>query len=297
MNDNQKSNIHIMYQGIKGSYSSQALDKLSQKYSITHTPVENPHFFKELFESISEDTIALIPVENSIAGNVNQNNELFIRYDIQIIAEVTLNIHHCLFVSKEHFTKLKSDISKYLNFTILSHPQALAQCSDFITQYNFKVQEYNDTAGSLKYITEHSNELLLSIAPKFAQQFYSGKLLEENIENMKGNTTRFLLVKERGTLYAFEQSLPLKNKSTFLIELRDSIGSLYQITKILNEYNVNIKRIISKPHPSKHFIYIFLFDVEINLEDTRNVHILTKLQKEANYFKLLGSYPSWEEEN
>ncbi|MFT4244371.1 MAG: hypothetical protein ACMXYB_02855 [Candidatus Woesearchaeota archaeon] len=50
-------------------------------------------------------------------------------------------------------------------------------------------------------------------------------------------------------------------------------------------------------HPSKHFIYIFLFDVEINLEDTRNVHILTKLQKEASYFKLLGSYPSWEEEN
>ena len=293
--NNFQSTINIMYQGIKGSYTSQALNKLTQEYSISHTPLENPYFFKELFESISKETLALIPVENSIAGNVNQNNELFIRYDIQIIAEVTLDIHHCLFVSEENFTKLKSNISKYSNFTILSHPQALAQCSDFISNYNFKVQECNDTAGSLKYITENSNELLLSIAPKFAQQFYGGELLQEDIENMNGNTTRFLLVKERKTSYTFEQSLPPKNKSTFLIELKDSVGSLYQITKILNEHNINIKRIISKPHPSKHFIYIFLFDVEINLEDSHNIHILTKLQEEANYFKLLGSYPGWEE--
>lgn len=296
MNNSQNS-INIMYQGVKGSYTSQALSKLCNTYSITHTPLKNPHFFKELFENISQDTLALIPVENSIAGNVNQNNELFIRYDIQIIAEVTLDIHHCLFVSKKNYTRLNNDISKYSNFTILSHPQALAQCSDFISNYNFKVQEYNDTAGSLKYITEHSNELLLSIAPKFAQQYYGGELLQDNIENMEGNTTRFLLVKQNGTSYTFEQSLPSKNKSTFLIELKDSVGSLYQITKILNEHNVNIKRIISKPHPSKHFIYIFLFDVEINLEDSHNIHILTKLQEESNYFKLLGSYPKWKEEN
>ena len=295
--NNSQNTINIMYQGVKGSYTSQALSKLCNTYSIIHTPLENPHFFKELFENISQDTLALIPVENSIAGNVNQNNELFIRYDIQIIAEVILDIHHCLFVSKKNYSKLSNNISKYSNFTILSHPQALAQCSDFISNYNFKVQEYNDTAGSLKYITQNSEELLLSIAPKFAQQFYGGKLLQENIENMKGNTTRFLLVKQHGTLYTFEQSLPSKNKSTFLIELKDCIGSLYQITKILSEHNVNIKRIISKPHPSKHFIYIFLFDVEINLEDFDNKHILTKLKEEANYFKLLGSYPSWKEEN
>lgn len=284
-----------MYQGIKGSFSSQALSKLCNAYNIQYTSIKNPYFFKELFESINPNTLALVPVENSIAGNVNQNNELFLTYDIEVIAEVELEIHHCLYVSKENHSELRDDISKYSNFKILSHPQALAQCSNFISTHNFKVQEFNDTAGSVQYISQNPHETTLAIGPEFAKEFYNAHILVKNIENMSGNTTRFLLVKQKGTQYSFEKTLPSKNKSTFLIELKDTVGSLHTITKILFEHNINIKRIISKPHPSKHFIYIFLFDVEINLEDKENKGILEELQKEANYFKLLGSYPKWQE--
>jgi prephenate dehydratase len=283
--------MNIVYQGINGSFSSQALNKLCEKYSIHATGVENPHFFKELFESISTDSLALIPVENSISGNVNQNNELFLQYDIKILAEVTLDIHHCLIQSQKNHSIYANRIQK--DFTILSHPQALAQCSSFISTHTMKTIESQDTAGSVKYLKDNPNEKYYAIAPKLAAEIYDGVVIQENIENYGGNTTRFVLVKLRGEEYEFENRLPQKDKSTFIIELKDKVGSLYQVLKILYLEHINITRLISKPHPQKHFSYLFVFDVQVNLEDEMNAHILKKLQEESNYFKSLGSYPSW----
>lgn len=285
--------MEILYQGLCGSYSSQALKKLCDRYSITANHRENEFFFKELFESISNTSLALIPVENSIAGNVNQNNELFIKYNVEIIAEVTLDIHHCLIQSKHNYSIYGNEVQE--NFKVLSHPQALAQCSTFISSHNLHTLEGKDTAGAVKYLQENPNKNYYAIAPKVCAELYDGVVVRENIENHTGNTTRFVLVKLKDKSYDFEKNLSQKNKTTFIIELKDRVGSLYKVLQILYFEGINITRIISKPHPQKHFSYLFLFDIEINLEDEINSHVLGKLQKESNYFKSLGSYPSWKE--
>lgn len=285
--------MDILFQGLHGSFSSQALKVLCDEYNISANHCENKFFFKELFESISSNSLALIPVENSIAGNVNQNNELFIKYDIQIIAEVTLDIHHCLIQSKHNHSIYGNKIQD--NFKILSHPQALAQCSTFISSHNLQTLEAKDTAGSAKYLQDNPTKNYYAIAPKLAADLYNGVIVQENIENHSGNTTRFVLVKLKEENYEFENNLPKKDKTTFIIELKDKVGSLYKVLQIFYQEHINITRIISKPHPQKHFSYLFLFDIEIDLEDGMNSHILKKLQNESNYFKSLGSYPSWKE--
>ncbi|MFP4402330.1 MAG: prephenate dehydratase [Candidatus Nanoarchaeia archaeon] len=282
----------IMFQGLNGSYSSQALQLLCSTYNINAQHLENEFFFKELFESINKNTLALIPVENSIAGNVNQNNELFIKYDIQIVAEVELEIHHCLIQSEHNYNTFKRSIQE--EFKVLSHPQALLQCGDFITHYGLQTLEGKDTAGAVQYIQNNPTKKLYAIGPKYATSIYGGVVVQENIENHSGNTTRFVLVKQKAQQYEFESSLPEKNKSTFLVQLKDKVGSLYKVLQIFYLEGINITRIISKPHPQKHFQYIFLFDIEINLEDKYYSHILSKIKKESEYFKLLGCYPKWE---
>ena len=282
--------INITYQGVKGSYTSQALEILCDKYSIESYKVENEYFFKELFEAITDETLALIPVENSIAGNVTQTNDLFFTHDVEIIAETELSINHCIVCSSNC-----NDENIVKNKEVHSHIQALLQCSDFINEYKLIATNANDTAGAIKELVQSNDPSRYAIGPEFAVELYGGRILKKNIQNIEGNITRFLLVKKKGTSYSFEQNLPQKNKSTFVLELKDSVGALFEILKILKNNNINIKRIESRPHPTKHFRYIFLFDIEANLEGEHRIELLEDIENHCETFKLLGSYPSWNE--
>lgn len=282
--------INITYQGVKGSYTSQALEVLCNKYVIESCKVENEYFFKELFEAITEETLALIPVENSIAGNVTQTNDLFFTHDVEIIAETELSINHCIVCSNNCEDK---EIIK--NKEVHSHIQALLQCSDFINTHNLIATNANDTAGAIKELIESEDPSRYAIGPEFAVELYGGRILQRKIQNIEGNKTRFLLVKKKGTSYSFEKNLPRKNKSTFVLELKDDVGALFEVLKILKEDTINIKRIESRPHPTKHFRYIFLFDIEANLEDENKKDLLAEIENHCETFKLLGSYPSWNE--
>ncbi len=281
--------INITYQGIAGSYTSQALENICNRYKINCNKIENEYFFKELFEEINEDTLALIPVENSIAGNVVQTTSLFLIHDVEIIAETKLVINHCL---------ICPDSCKDENVTaskeVFSHIQALTQCSEFLEEEHLIPRRANDTAGAVKHIVSNDDCNRYAIGPEFATHLYGGKVLRRNIQNKNGNTTRFLLVKKKDIKYDLEKNLPKKDKSSFIMELKHSVGQLYEVLKLFKRYDINIARIESQPHPDKHFTYMFLVDVEANIEDDKYNHLIDEIAELCITFKFLGSYPKWD---
>lgn len=280
--------VKISFQGINGSYTSQALDIIKKAYGFECESVENKFFFKELFDSISCDLLALVPVENSIAGSVVQTTDLFLSHDVEIIAEVKLLVNHCLICSSNC-----EDRAIVPKKEVLSHIQALSQCSEFISSHDLIPRRFNDTAGAVKEIVEKNDCSKYAIGPEYATFLYGGKVIERNIQNHMENTTRFLLIKQKNCNYNLEENLPLKDKSSLIFELNNEVGSLFNILKILKDYNINILRIESQPHSEKHFSYLFLLDVMADLSNDEYSEVIEQIKENTQMMKLIGSYPSW----
>jgi prephenate dehydratase len=164
--------------------------------------------FASVRKNIAENTIGVLPIENSYAGSIHENFRKFLEYDYKIIGEIELKVNHCL-LSKE------TDISKIKK--AYSHPQALAQCQNFLKEHNIEPVMYNDTAESAKFVAESDEPGLASIASAMAGQIYHLNILESHIHDQENNTTRFFVVAKN------EIDLPMlpKNKTTILFETQN----------------------------------------------------------------------------
>ena len=280
--------VFIAYKGIAGSYTSQALENLCNIYKIELEKTKHKNFFKELFEEIDDNTLVLLPVENSITGTITKITNLFLSYEIEVIAETKLIINHCLICSNNYTDKdVKSKIPVY------SHIQTLNQCSEFIQQENLIMKRTNDTIKAVKQLIEQKNNKAYAIGPEFATHIYGGKVLRRNIQNQNANMTRFLLIKKKGLHYNLEQKLPKKDKSSFIVELKNKSGQLYNVLTLLKEYNINISKLESHPNPQEYFTYFIIIDIEIDITLKKYSKLISDIEKICLTCKFLGSYPSW----
>jgi chorismate mutase / prephenate dehydratase len=190
----------IAYQGIAGAYSEEAIIEFSQKHGIESERVPSKNF-RDLFDKINDETnLGFVPIENSNAGSVAPCYDLFLEYDFEIIGEYLYRVNHNLMArDNDDFKALKH---------VYSHPQALAQCSKFIEENDFDAIEFSDTASAAKFVSECDDKAICAIASKSAAMHYNLRIIKENIENSDDNTTRFLLVKKRGTSFDFESRFP-----------------------------------------------------------------------------------------
>ncbi|MCJ8344752.1 hypothetical protein MJH12_04375, partial [bacterium] len=162
--------LKVAYQGIAGAYSQQAIYGFFSPYHIKVEPHPKTSF-RELFEAIAHDHIlGMIPMENSTAGSVVQCYDLFLQYDLEIIAEFKLDVNHCLLClpdsSMEQLTQ------------VMSHPQALSQCSNFIDQHKLKAISVFDTAGSAQKLVQMQDPQMGAIDSALAAEKYGLKILE-----------------------------------------------------------------------------------------------------------------------
>ncbi|MCR5312245.1 MAG: prephenate dehydratase [Bacteroidaceae bacterium] len=239
--------------------------------------------FEEVFKEMKKDSsvLALVAIENTIAGSLLHNYELLRESGMQIVGEHKLRISHSIMCLPDEDWK---DIKE-----VNSHPVALMQCRDFLHSHpEMKIVESDDTAGSAKMISEQQLHGHAAICSKFAAPLYGMKVLEEGIETNKHNFTRFLVLSDPWQADAL--SNPRKsNKASIVFTLQHNEGSLSQVLSIFSFYNINLTKIQSLPIIGREWEYMFYVDVTYD-DYTRYRQSIDATRPLTKQFKILGEY-------
>ncbi len=270
----------IAIQGIKGSYHDVAAQQYFKGEEIELICCST---FANVFEQIKKDSsvIAIVAIENTIAGSLLQNYDLLRESHTTIVGEHKLRISHSLLCLPEEGW---DDITE-----INSHPVALAQCREFLQQHpHIKIVEAEDTAGSAEMISREHLKGHAAICAKAVAPLYNMKVLEEGIETNKHNFTRFLVISDRWKADELRDRATI-NKSTIVFSLPHSEGSLSQVLSIFSYYNINLTKIQSLPIIGREWEYLFYVDITFNdyLRYKQSIDAITPLTKEL---EILGEY-------
>jgi chorismate mutase/prephenate dehydratase len=267
--------VKVTYQGEKGAYSEMAVYKFFGS-KVEPVPLKD---FREVFESVKTGTVphGVVPIENSIEGSVNQNYDLFLAYDLKVCGEVAIKLAHVLIANpKTELENIK---------TVYSHPQALAQCRNYLEKHQWEIIPAYDTAGSVKIIKEKNLTTAAAIASEKAADLYSMKILARNIADNPSNYTRFLVL---GT----EDAAPTgDDKTSIIFSAKHAPGTLYHALGEFATRNINLTRIESRPTKTTAWQYNFYLDFEGHRTEKRCIEALEALEKYAIFVKILGSYP------
>ena len=221
----------ISYQGVPGANSEQA--------SLQFNPDSEPvgyHTFKEAFQAAhkGECDYACLPVENSLAGSINQTYDLLNESTLHVVGEQIVHVHHNLMV-KSGMTL--ADVKR-----VYSHPQALAQCQLFIEKHKFEAVTDFDTAGAAKILSENGGEGKAAIATKRAAEIYGLEILAHNIEDEDFNYTRFFILGQDEV-----QRSESSNKSSLILATRHRPGDLLNCLEEFRNQDVNITKLRVSP--------------------------------------------------
>jgi len=223
----------------------------------------------------------LLPIENTTAGSINEVYDLLSRTNLSIVGEEIYEIRHCLMAVEEiplaHIRR------------IYSHPQALAQCSNFLsTLVSCKVESYTDTAMAVQKVKEEQDLSQAAVASEEAAEQYGLVILKHDIANQKENFTRFVIV-ARDPI-TVDSRIPCKTSLVLSTAHRE--GALSRCLNILAMYHLNMTKLESRPRPRTPWEYLFYIDFEGNTADEATRRALEELKRETRYLKLLGSYPA-----
>lgn len=271
----KKNGVRVVFQGVEGAYSHAAARAFfGPKADVHHVP-EFEDTMKEVAEGRAD--YGVLPIENSTAGFVNCNYDLLTKYENYIVGEVYIPVDHMLLGLPE--AEL-SDVA-----TVYSHPQALMQSAEFLNSHkNWKQISVLNTAVAAKKVLDDKDKSQAAVASRTAGELYGLKELAQGINNVKGNTTRFLVF-ARTPIY--EKGA---GKISVVFEVPHVSGSLYNILGNFIFNGVNMTMIESRPIPEKPFEYRFFLDFEGNLGDPTVKNALTGIKAEASAMKILGNY-------
>lgn len=265
----------IVFQGREGAYSQAAMEKYFGK-EINSFHVQT---FRDAMEAIEEGSadFAVLPIENSSAGVVNEVYDLLMEFENYIVGEVFLPIDHALVGIPG--TNL-SEIER-----VYSHPQALMQCAKFLDEHrDWQQISVSNTASAAKKVLEDKDSKKAAICSKYAAEFYGLKILEEKINFNEKNTTRFIVVTN--------QKIYLKDatKISICFEAAHESGSLYHLLSHFIYNDLSMIKIESRPIEGRNWEYCFFVDFEGNMADGAVKNAIRGLREEARSLKILGNY-------
>jgi len=266
----------ITYQGEPGCNS----DVASNKFFPKNVKRRGVRTFRDIFELVNtkKETYGVVPVENSLTGSIHQNYDLLLKYDLWVIGAVNLRIEHNLLAPTE--TNLKS-IKE-----VWSHPEALAQCRDFLSSHpEYKVVSVYDTAGAAKIVKEQKIKDVAIIAGPQVAKIYNFRKLKENIETHPDNFTRFLIISKDRKIYTGENA-----RTMLVFGVKNEPGILFRCLSIFALRNINLTKLESRAVLGKPYEYLFYIDFNGSMENENCNHAVETLKEVVTYLKLLGSY-------
>jgi prephenate dehydratase len=266
----------IAIQGIKGSFHHQVVNE----YFSENVDIDECLSFEELIDSVlsGKSDQAVMAIENSIAGPIIPNYALIDKNNLHIIGEHYLNIHQNLMALKGQ--KIE-DITE-----VHSHPMAILQCMDFLKKYpNIKLVEDKDTAETARRIQEKQLKGIAAIASKTASVMYDLEILAPEIQTIKNNMTRFVIIRKENSFLPENEI----NRASIKFELNHKRGSLAAVLNVMSDCKLNLTKIQSLPKIETPWKYSFFVDVTFeDYEDYAKAKTLIAIM--AEYFKVLGEY-------
>jgi prephenate dehydratase len=270
-------NETIAYQGVKGAYSEQAC-----KNAYPHmTPLACDSFQEAMWLVEQGDAdIAMIPLENSTAGRVEEIYRLIPKMALHVIGEHFEPVVHCLLGLKG----ANIENVKY----VASHPQALAQCHNNIMELGLYAEAKLDTAGAAKELSSSGDKEHSAIASKLAAEIYNLEILKEHFEDIKGNTTRFFVLSQKKYVPNYDNN---KSYITSLIfQVRDIPSSLYKALGGFATNGVNLLKLESYMGTSSLEGSQFHIDIDGHIESSALRLALEELAFFAEDVRVLGTY-------
>lgn len=276
----------VTIQGIAGCYHDAAAHEFFGDEEIETIPCDT---FPSMFDTLRGDPslFATLAIENTIAGSLLQNHELLRKSNMTIIGEQKMHISHVLAALPGQSIESLTEVN--------SHPMALMQCENFLLHHpNMKMVEKNDTAGSACEIAEKQLMGHAAICGKYAAQLYGLEVLAEDIQTIKRNFTRFLILADPMA----EQTLnPLhkKNKASLVFALPHEQGSLSQVLAIFSFYGMNLTKIQSLPILGREWEYRFYINLTFD-DYTRYRQSVDAVRPLISDFKILGEYEEYKKQ-
>ena len=267
----------VCFQGVQGAYSQLAMlqffkDNMKDSFHVD--------LWRDAVEAIKQGKAdyAVLPIENSLAGSIEENFDLLSEYNVAIIGEQILKVEHALLGVKG--AKI-SDIK-----TVYSHPKAIAQCDSYIRDNHIEwdVKNLRNTALSAMKIRDDGDITQAAIGSVYNATLYDLDVLEECIQDDKNNETRFIIISKEKR---FRKNA---DKISLCFELSNEAGSLYRILSNLIFNGINMNRIGSRPIKGNNWQYRFFIDIDGNLRDEAVKNALIGLNEECVRLRVLGNY-------
>jgi chorismate mutase/prephenate dehydratase len=274
--------IRIGYQGAEGAYSHSAARRHFSFHRANATFAAFPTF-RELMQAVSDGAVeyGVLPIENSTAGSINETYDLLSTMDLSIVGEEIVTIDHCLI-------GLESRPAQSLQ-RIYSHPQALAQCSQFLAALpNCEALPFANTALAVEKIRQDGDATQAAIGSEEAATANQLVVLARQIANERVNLTRFVVVAQE----PIEVGPAIPCKVSCILITRHEQGRLLHCLNVLAERGLNMTKLESRPRPGSPWEYQFYVDFDGNATDPAVQDALSEMRRRALHVRVLGCYPS-----
>jgi chorismate mutase/prephenate dehydratase len=270
-----RENIHVVYQGVEGAYSHAAM----QTYFGKGTESFHVRKFRDAMEAIADGSAdyAVLPIENTTAGIVADNFDLLVDCENYIVAEQIIPVEHVLMAAPGTTVE---EIRK-----VFSHPQALSQCEGLFSRHpDWQAVAYDNTALAARKIAGDKKKDEAAIGSRFAAEHFGLEVLQEHVNDLEENATRFMIVTNQRIFVKGAK------KITICFELPHTCGTLYRILSHFIFNGLNMTKIESRPIPERPFEYRFFVDFDGCLSEAAVQNALVGIRAETADMRLLGNY-------
>ena len=264
----------VVFQGAEGAYSQAAM----MRYFGDQVDSFHVETFRDAMGAIEEGSadFAVLPIENSTAGIVNEIYDLLQEYENYIVGEQIIKIEHCLLGVPG---AVLEDIR-----TVYSHPQSLMQSSKYLEKHDWQQISMQNNAFAAKKVADEQDKTQAAIAGEHAAQVYGLQVLQKGVNHSGSNSTRFIIVTNQKI---FRKDA---KKVSICFEIPHESGSLYHMLSHFIYNHLNMTKIESRPVEDRTWEYRFFIDFEGNLADSAVKNALRGLRDEARNMKILGNY-------
>ena len=271
----------IAYLGPQASFSEMAADIFCAKYNIHPSP-SPMNTIRQVIEFVDENpgVLGVIPLENSIEGSVRESIDFLmmtINPNIKILSQTIMPIRHCLFSKTTEFYSITG---------IISHPQALAQCQNFIHDEmprNLNLIEAPSTAEAARSLANY-NLTYAAIGSEKTAEIYNLNILKENINDDKNNQTRFVLIGD------FETQETGNDRTSLIFATENKPGALLEILNVFYQNDINLSYIVSRPSKIKFGDYNFIVNFDGHIKNPKILNTLKEIKQKTTFMRFLGSY-------
>jgi chorismate mutase/prephenate dehydratase len=276
--------IVVAFQGTEGAYGHQAAQ---QHFAVAQRPVNFKAYasFREMLEGVIEGHAdrAMLPIENTTAGSVYESYDLLLRFNLSLVGEEIVDVRHCLLGV--------ADVPIASIARIHSHPQALSQCSEFLSALKgCEGVSAANTALAARHVRDLNNPHEAAIASQEAGAHFGLTVLKRDIANQPVNYTRFVVVSASP-----QQCDPrIAAKVSMVLSTRHEHGALVRCLNVIADEGLNVTKLESRPRPGTPWEYVFYIDVEGHIASPRMQAALAGLAERTVFVKVLGCYPARE---